>query len=63
VVGRLVLLADPNHPQAAIRADPDLDPATLPPEGSITVSVFARGRTPQQVIESIGAAVGLEEAP
>jgi hypothetical protein len=61
VVGRLVLLADPTRRQAAIRADPDLEAATLPPAGSIALSMYARGRTPQQVVEAIAAAVGLEE--
>jgi hypothetical protein len=58
VLGRLVLLADPTHRQAAVHADPSLDPATLPPEGSIALSVHARGQTSHQVVESIAAVVG-----
>jgi WD40 repeat protein len=62
VLGRLVLLADPTQRQSAMRADPDLDPATLPPKGSIELSVHARGRTSQEVIEAVAAMVGVEAA-
>jgi uncharacterized protein (DUF779 family) len=61
VLGRLVLLADPTRIQAARRADPDLDDDTLPPLNSIDLSVHVRNRTLDEVVESIGAAVELEE--
>jgi WD domain, G-beta repeat len=62
VLGRLVLLADPTRREAAMGNDPDLDPATLPREDSIALSVHARGRTPQQVVEAVAATVGAEAA-
>ena len=62
VLGRLVLLADPDRRQAALKADAALDPASLPPEGSIEASVHARGRTPLEVVGAIAAAVGGQAA-
>jgi hypothetical protein len=62
VLGRLVLLADRTQRQAAVQVDPELDPVTLPPEGGIELSVHARGRTTEQVIEAFATMVGLEAA-
>jgi WD40 repeat protein len=62
VLGRLVLLAEPDRRQAALEADPDLDRATLPPEGSIELSVHAHGRTAQQLGEAVAARFGVEAA-
>jgi WD40 repeat protein len=62
VLGRLVLLAHPDGRKAALRADPEVDPTTLPPEGSIELSVHARGRTSQEIVEAIAATVGVEVA-
>jgi hypothetical protein len=62
VLGRLVLLADPVQREAAVRADPDLDLGTLPPVGSIDLSVHARGRTSQELTEAVAAAVRAEVA-
>jgi hypothetical protein len=62
VLGRLVMLADPGRREAALQAAPDLDPAVLPPPGSIALSVHARERTAQEIIKAIAAAIGVEVA-
>ena len=62
VLGRLVLLADPARRQAALVAEPHLDEAMLPPAGSIDLSVHARGRTTQEIVDAVAATAGVEAA-
>jgi len=60
VLGRLITLADPAWHDEALVADPELDPATVPPKESIHQRVYARGKTTEHVLAAIAEAAEVE---
>jgi len=59
VLGRLVTLADPSL--APKPPGPPADPSSIPPTGSITAALLARGKTTDELIAEL--ATGLEVPP
>jgi Caspase domain/WD domain, G-beta repeat len=61
VLARVVTLADPTYRNEvlALTRSAMLDPATLPPEGVVSVAVHARHKLLAKVVEQIGDGLGL----
>jgi WD40 repeat protein len=57
LIGRLVVLSDHDRrPAVPVQGLPE---STIPPEGSISAAIHARGLTTAQVLSAVGAAVGV----